>query len=154
MEIARRGGGIHGSVRDLRARTEDDLFELAMPRIRRMLASGVTTLEIKSGYGLSLDAELKTLRVVRRLAGALPCRIVPTFLGAHEVPEEFRDRLDGRDEYIAEVCEAMIPAVAAQRLARFADVFCEPGVYSVAESRRVLDAARGSGLGLKLLGIG
>src|SRR5215204_5354280 len=92
MDIARRGGGIHASVRDLRARGEDELFTLAMPRLTALAASGVTTVEVKSGYGLSLDDELKTLRVIRRLAAALPMRIVPTWLGAHEIPLEYRDR--------------------------------------------------------------
>jgi imidazolonepropionase len=150
LEIARLGGGIHSSVRDLRARSEDDLLALALPRLARIVASGVTTVEIKSGYGLSLDNELKTLRVIRRLAGMVPCRIVPTFLGAHEIPVESRERDGGREAYVAEVCEAMIPAVARDGLARFADVFCEHGVYTVAESRRILEAARAHGLGLKL----
>lgn len=150
LEIARRGGGIHSSVRDLRSRSEDELFALALPRVRRILASGVTTLEIKSGYGLSPDAELKTLRVIRRLAESLPCRIVATFLGAHEIPLEYRDQPAGREAYIATVVNEMLPAVAAERLARFADVFCEPGVYTVGESRIILDAARRHGFGLKL----
>jgi imidazolonepropionase len=150
MEIAKRGGGIHGSVRDLRARSEDALFDLALPRLRRLAAHGTTTVEIKSGYGLSLDDELKSLRVIRRLADALPLRIVPTFLGAHEIPLEFRTAPRSREEYIGEVVNVMLPQVAAQKLARFADVFCEPGVYTIDESRRILDAARSAGLGIKL----
>lgn len=147
LEVARRGGGIHSSVRDLRACTEDELFALALPRLARIMSSGTTTIEIKSGYGLSLDDELKTLRVVRRLSQELPCRIVATFLGAHEIPIEYRDR---REEYIALVCDEMLPAVASGKLATFADVFCEPGVYSVDEARRVLIAARANGLKLKI----
>ena len=150
MEIARQGGGIHASVRDLRARTEDELFGLAVPRLMRLAASGVTTVEVKSGYGLTLDDELKTLRVVRRLAAALPLRIVPTFLGAHEVPLDHRERANGRREYLDRVVHEMIPAVAAEGLARFADVFCEPGVFTVSESRELLTAARTAGLGVKL----
>lgn len=150
MEIAQRGGGIHGSVRDLRARDEDALFALALPRLRRLAAHGTTTLEVKSGYGLSVDDELKSLRVIRRLAAALPLRIVPTFLGAHEVPLEYRAAPRTRDEYVALIVEEMLPRVAAGRLAMFADVFCEPGVYTVAESRRILQAARAAGLGIKL----
>jgi len=149
MEIARRGGGIHASVRDLRARGEDELFTLAVPRLMRLAASGVTTVEVKSGYGLALDDELKTLRVVRRLAAALPLRIVPTFLGAHEIPLDHRDRANGRREYLERVVHEMIPAVAAEGLARFADVFCEPGVFTVSESRELLTAARAAGLGVK-----
>jgi len=150
MEIARRGGGIHASVRDLRSRGEDELFALAAPRLMRLAASGVTTVEVKSGYGLSLDDELKTLRVVRRLAEALPLRIVPTFLGAHEIPLDHRDRASGRREYLDRVIHEMIPAVAAEGLARFADVFCEPGVFTVSESRELLLAARSAGLRIKL----
>ena len=150
QEIARRGGGIHASVRDLRARSEDELFQLAAPRLMRLAGSGVTTVEVKSGYGLSLDDELKTLRVIRRLAELLPMRIVPTFLGAHEIPLEHRERSGGRREYIDLLVHEMLPVVARERLARFADVFCEPGVFTVNESREILGAARTAGLGIKL----
>ncbi|MDB4879685.1 MAG: hutI [Gemmatimonadetes bacterium] len=151
MEIARRGGGIHASVRDLRARTDDDLFALALPRLRALAASGVTTVEVKSGYGLTLDDELRTLRVVRRLAQALPMRVVATWLGAHEIPLEHRERGDaGRREYIDLLVHEMLPAIAREGLARNADVFCEPGVFTVPESRHILSAARAHGLGIKL----
>jgi imidazolonepropionase len=150
LEIARRGGGIHSSVRDLRTRSEDDLVALAGERLRRLAAHGTTTIEVKSGYGLSLESELRTLRVIQRLAAELPVRLVPTFLGAHEVPLEFREAPRSRAEYIDLLVEEMLPAVAREQLARFCDVFCEPGVYTVEESRRVLTAARGHGLGLKL----
>jgi len=150
MEIARRGGGIHASVRDLRERSEEQLFELAAPRLARLAASGVTTVEVKSGYGLSLDEELKTLRVIRRLADTLPMRIVPTWLGAHEIPLEYRDRADGRREYLDRLVHEMLPAVVQERLARFADVFCEPGVFTVDEAREILTASRAAGLGIKL----
>jgi imidazolonepropionase len=150
MEIARGGGGIHASVRDLRERTEQDLFELAVPRLARLAASGVTTVEVKSGYGLSLDEELKTLRVIRRLSDALPMRIVPTWLGAHEIPLDHRDRADGRREYLDRLVHEMLPAVVHERLARFADVFCEPGVFTVDEAREILSASRSAGLGIKL----
>src|SRR6478752_3244829 len=150
MEIARRGGGIHASVRDLRGRSEDELVALAIPRLRRLAATGVTTVEVKSGYGLTLDDELKALRAIRRLGDALPMRLIPTFLGAHEIPLEHRGSAAQREEYIRLVVEEMIPRVAEAGLARFADVFCEPGVYTVPESRRILDAARAHGLLLKL----
>ena len=150
MEIARRGGGIHSSVRDLRARTEDDLFALAMERLARLMAHGTTTIEVKSGYGLTLDDELKTLRVIERLRRALPVRIVPTFLGAHEIPLEHRGSTADRRRYVEMLIHEMIPAVAAQHLARFADVFCETGVYTVGESRELLAAARRAGLLIKL----
>jgi imidazolonepropionase len=150
MEIARRGGGIHASVRDLRTRSEDELFALAAPRLRLLASSGVTTIEVKSGYGLSLEDEIKTLRVVRRLADALPMRIVPTWLGAHEIPLDYRERTNGRREYLDLLINEMLPVIARDRLARFADVFCEPGVFTVEESRQILGAARSAGLGIKL----
>ncbi len=150
MEIARRGGGIHSSVRDLRARSEDQLYALALPRVRRLMAHGTTTLEVKSGYGLTLEDELKSLRVIRRLQDALPVRLVPTFLGAHEIPLEYRTAPRSREEYIALLVEEMLPRVSAERLADFADVFCEPGVYSADEARTILGAARTYGLQLKL----
>jgi len=150
MEIARRGGGIHSSVRDLRARPEDELFDLASERLRRLMAHGATTIEVKSGYGLTLDDELKTLRVIDRLRRALPARIVPTFLGAHEIPLEHRGSAADRRRYVDILIQEMIPAVARDGLARFADVFCETGVYTVDESREILAAARREGLLLKL----
>ena len=151
MEIARGGGGIHSSVRDLRARTEDDLFALARRRLTTLAAYGTTTVEVKSGYGLSLDDELKSLRVVRGLQAALPLRVVPTWLGAHEIPLDFRDRgARGREEYVALLLGEMLPRVAAERLARFADVFCEPGVFTTAETEAILTASRAAGLSLKL----
>ncbi len=150
LEIAKRGGGIHSSVRDLRERTAEDLVALAAARLRRIAAHGTTTLEVKSGYGLSLESELRTLRVIRTLAAELPLRLVPTFLGAHEVPLDHREAPRSRERYIALVTEEMIPAVAKEGLARFCDVFCEPGVYTVDETRRILTAARGAGMALKL----
>ena len=150
MEIARRGGGIHASVRDLRSRSEDDLLNLAEPRLRALAAHGVTTVEVKSGYGLTLDDELKVLRVIARLAAALPMRIRATWLGAHEIPLEFRERANGRREYIELLVNEMLPVIAREKLASYADVFCEPGVFTVDESREILGAARASGLQLKL----
>lgn len=149
-EIAKQGGGIHASVRDVRERSEDDLVALAAPRLRKLAAHGTTTIEVKSGYGLSLESELRTLRVIRRLAGELPIRLVPTFLGAHEIPLEYREAPRTRADYLALVIEEMLPAVAREHLAKFCDVFCEPGVYTVDESRRLLTAARAHGLGIKL----
>jgi imidazolonepropionase len=150
MEIARRGGGIHSSVRDLRARGPDELYALAAPRLAALASHGVTTVEVKSGYGLSVEDELKTLRVIARLARELPLRIVPTWLGAHEVPLEYRGAPDGRARYIEVLLNEMLPRVAVGGLARFADVFCEAGVYSPEEARTILSAARASGLALKL----
>jgi imidazolonepropionase len=150
MEIARRGGGIHSSVRDLRERSEDELTSLARGRLTRLASFGTTTVEVKSGYGLTLEDELKTLRVIDRLRRELPMRIVPTFLGAHEIPLSHRGTAADRKAYVDLLVHEMIPAVAAERLARFADVFCEGGVYTVDESRAILTAARDAGLLIKL----
>jgi imidazolonepropionase len=150
MEIARRGGGIHASVRDLRLRSEDDLYALAEPRLRELAAHGVTTVEVKSGYGLTLDDELKSLRVIARLAAALPMRVRATWLGAHEIPLEFRERANGRREYVELLVNEMLPVIAREKLASYADVFCEPGVFTVDESREILTAARAFGLQVKL----
>ncbi|MGH7547227.1 MAG: imidazolonepropionase [Gemmatimonadales bacterium] len=145
--IAAAGGGILQSVRDVRARSEAELVALTHARIGALVAHGSTTIEVKSGYGLDLETELRQLRVVRQLQGAQPAALVPTFLGAHEVPPEFRDR---RAEYVRLVCEQMIPAIASERLAVACDVFCEPGVFDVAETRAILTAAQRHRLGLKL----
>jgi imidazolonepropionase len=150
LEIARRGGGIHSSVRDVRGRTEKDLLHLARTRIKRLASFGVGTIEVKSGYGLTLEDELKLLRVIRTLSEELPVRLVPTFLGAHEIPLDHRDTAARRRDYVTTVIHEMIPRVARERLAVFADVFCETGVYTVDESREILLAARGAGLKLKL----
>lgn len=147
QSIAAAGGGILQSVRDVRARTGLELEQLARNRLLTLRAHGSTTLEVKSGYGLDLETELKQLRVVQRLAQTERLSLVPTFLGAHEVPPEFRPR---REEYVRLVIEDMLPVVARERLAQACDVFCEPGVFSVAEARAVLSAAREHGLALKL----
>lgn len=150
MEIAEKGGGIHSSVRDLRERGEEDLLQLARERIKRIACYGATTVEIKSGYGLSLDDELKTLRVIARLQDECSIRIVPTWLGGHEIPREYRERSGGRSEYIEQLIQEQLPAVIAERLATFADVFCEPGVFTLDETRTILESARASGLKLKI----
>lgn len=150
MEIARQGGGIHASVRDLRARDEDELLALARPRLARLASYGTTTVEVKSGYGLSVDDELKILRVIRRLSEELPLRIVPTWLGAHEIPREARATPATRASYVKMLRQEMLPLVTNERLALFADVFCEPGVFTIDETRELLTAARAAGLGLKL----
>jgi imidazolonepropionase len=145
--IAAAGGGILSTVADFRARSEDELVALAVPRLGLLAALGTTTVEIKSGYGLSLEAELKALRVVARLRTLVPQRLVATFLGAHEVPGEYRTR---RDDYIRLITEEMLPAVVRDELASFCDVFCEPGVFSVEESATILGVAGAYGLGLKV----
>jgi imidazolonepropionase len=145
--IAAAGGGILQSVRDVRARTPQELEALTRQRLLTLRAHGTTTVEVKSGYGLDLETELKQLRVARRLAETERLSLVPTFLGAHEVPPEFRPR---REAYIRLVIEEMLPAIGREGLAQFCDVFCEPGVFSVAEARAILVAARNHGLALKL----
>ncbi len=145
-EIAAQGGGILSSVRDVRVRSRDELTALTRDRLDRLLAGGTTTVEVKSGYGLSLEAELKQLEVIRALQGNRP-HLVSTFLGAHEVPAEHRDDPDG---YVDLVVREMLPVVEDRGLARFCDVFCEPGVFTPAQTRTVLTAAREHGLGLKL----
>src|SRR5437870_7212138 len=145
--IAAAGGGILQSVRDVRARSETELAALTRSRLATLLACGATTIEVKSGYGLELEAELKQLRVIRRLAGEVPATLIPTFLGVHEVPPEYRGK---RAEYVRLLCEEMIPVVARESLAGCCDVFCEPGVFTVAESRQILSAAARHGLTVKL----
>jgi imidazolonepropionase len=147
MEIARRGGGINASVRDVRSRSEDELVELTRGRLDTLLRHGTTTVEVKSGYGLDTDSELKQLRVVRRLQAEAVQDLVPTFLGAHEFPPEYRDE---RDRYVDVLVQEMIPAVAEERLAVFCDVFMEPGVFTAAQARRVLEAGLQHGLAPKL----
>ncbi len=147
MDVASGRGGIPSTVRRTRAATEEQLFQSAKLRAARFLRCGTTTIEAKSGFGLTLADELKLLRVIRRLDRDGVIRTVPTFLGAYLVPEEYRAR---RSDYVDLVSREMLPKVAAERLAEYCDVFCEPEVFSVAECRQVLDKARFLGLGLRI----
>ncbi|HSB11124.1 MAG TPA: imidazolonepropionase [Blastocatellia bacterium] len=147
QEIAERGGGIRATVRKTRAASEVELFDSARRRVGWFLKHGTTTIEAKSGYGLTLDDELKLLRVIRRLNDETPLELVPTFLGAHEIPDEYRDR---RDDYIRAVTDEMLPQVVRENLARYCDVFCESHVFTVDESRSVLTRAKELGLGVRL----
>lgn len=142
-EIAAAGGGILSTVKATREATEDELVAAALPRLDEMLRCGTTTAEAKSGYGLTTVAELKMLRAIRRLAALQPIELSPTFLGAHEIPAEYRER---RAEYVDLLCGEMIPAVARDGLAEWCDVFCETGVYTPAESQAILEAGRRHGL--------
>jgi imidazolonepropionase len=146
-DIAARGGGINATVWRVREASKEQLKELARRRLDRMLALGMTTVEVKSGYGLSPADELKCLEVIAELDREHPCDLVPTFLGAHEVPAEYRHDREG---YLRLVIERMLPEVAGRKLAEFCDVFCEHGVFSVAESERLLHAAADRGLNLKI----
>jgi imidazolonepropionase len=146
-QIAASGGGIRSTVRRTRASGEVELLESASRYAEWFLRGGTTTIEAKSGYGLSLDAELKILRVIRDLAARQRLRYVPTFLGAHEIPDEYRGRIDG---YVALVIHEMLPRVVSEGLAEYCDVFCEPNVFPPEQARMVLQAARDLGLGLRL----
>lgn len=142
-QIAAEGGGIVSTVTATREASEEALVEQSARRLDEMLACGTTTCEIKSGYGLDVESELKMLRAIARLGAGHVMDVVPTFMGAHEVPLEYRQR---RDEYVRLVIEEMIPAVAAERLAEWCDVFCENGVFTPGESRRILNAGARAGL--------
>jgi imidazolonepropionase len=147
QEIAAGGGGIRATVRQTRAATEDELVAASRRYREWFLRTGTTTVEAKSGYGLTVEDELKMLRAIRRLDGEGSLRYVPTFLGAHDVPEEYRAR---RGEYVELVINEMLPRVLDEGLAEFCDVFCEERVFTVEESRRILSAARARGLALRL----
>ena len=146
-EIARRGGGILNSADLLHATSEEELYRQAMERIREIAAKGTGAVEIKSGYGLTTADELKMLRVVRRIRETAPLAVRATFLGAHAVP---RDYIGRQEEYVELVCNEMLPAVAAEGLADFVDVFCDEGFFTVAQTARILKAGRKLGLRAKI----
>jgi imidazolonepropionase len=147
QEIAARGGGINATVRRVRQASREELKELARPRLQRLLRFGVTTVEVKSGYGLSPEDERKCLEAVAELNAEGPLELVPTFLGAHAVPSEYEDDRAG---YVRLLIDEMLPEVARCRLAEFCDVFCETGVFGVEESERILTRAAQLGFRLKL----
>jgi len=142
-EIASRGGGIAKSVAHVRAMGEAELLAVSSGRLRSAIHHGTTTIEIKSGYGLDLEQEMKQLRVVRELARSFPVTIVPTFLGAHAIPAEYREK---REDYVRLVIDVMIPAVVRENLAEFNDVFCETGAFSREEAERILRSGQRAGL--------
>lgn len=146
-EVARAGGGIVSSVAALRAASEDDLVRQSLPRLDALIAEGVTTLEVKSGYGLDLPSERKALRAARRLAGSRPVSVRTTFLGAHALPPEAGG---DKDRYIAEVADTMLPALAAESLVDAVDAFCEGLAFSPEQVARVFDRAKALGLPVKL----
>lgn len=146
-EIAAGGGGIRSTVRKTRAATEDQLLAQAIKHAEWFIRGGTTTVEAKSGYGLSVDDEIKILRVVRRLNQETAVEFVPTFLGAHAIPEAFQS---APDRYVRLVIEEMLPRIVDEGLAEFCDVFCERGYFDVETSRKVLSAARERGLGLRM----
>ena len=142
-EIAAAGGGIRNSVRALRTASEDELFDVSLERTKKFLEYGTTTIEAKSGYGLSFEDEMKSLRVIKRMNEALPLDLIPTFLGAHEIPDEYRD---DKETYIKIIIEEMIPYVAEHKLAKYCDVFCEKDVFELEETERILEAGKKYGL--------
>lgn len=148
-EIAEAGGGILNSARKLRAASEEDLYEQTKIRVADMITQGTTTLEIKSGYGLSVESELKMLRVIKRLKDTLPITIRATFLGAHAFPEAFKKR---KDDYVQLIIKDMLPAIAADDLADHVDVFCENGFFSQSQAEVVIQAAKKYGLPAKIHG--
>jgi imidazolonepropionase len=147
QEIAARGGGIRSTVRQTRAASLEELVAAGKRYVDWFLRTGATTVEAKSGYGLTVEDELKILRAVRRLSQETPLGFVPTFLGAHDVPDEYRSR---RERYVEILINEMLPQVAAEGLAEYCDVFCEERVFTLDESRRILAAARALGLGIRM----
>ncbi|HEX7950737.1 MAG TPA: imidazolonepropionase [Candidatus Limnocylindrales bacterium] len=150
LEILEAGGGILSTVAATRAASAGDLAEHGRRWLSQMLARGTTTVEAKSGYGLDLATELRLLEVAHRLGEEGPVDVLPTWLGAHAVPPEFRDRPEATEAFVRYLIDEQLPGVAAQGRARFADVFCEEGVFSQDQSRRILGAAARFGLGLRL----
>ena len=146
-EIANSGGGIISSIQNIRNVNEDQLFEETLRRIIYFLNHGTTTIEAKSGYGLTTEDELKSLRVIKRLNEFCEIDIIPTFMGAHDFPPEFRDN---PDEYVDLLCYEMIPAIAKEKLAEYCDVFCENGYFSIEDSRRILITAQKHGIKSRL----
>lgn len=147
LDILAKGGGILSSVRAVAEADEQELYEQTVKHARRALAFGTTTIEMKSGYGLDTENELKMLRVIDKVAITTPLDIVPTFLGAHAIPPRFKN---DPDKYIAELIEETLPAVVAQGIAKSCDVFCEKGVFTIAQSRQLLQAAKMHGFSVKL----
>ncbi len=147
QQLAERGMGILTTVKATRAAGRDDLVALTLARLDRMLLAGTTTVEAKSGYGLNLEDEAKQLEALRQAAARHPVDIVPTFMGAHEVPPEYRDK---REDYVRLLIDEIVPEIGRRGLAEFFDVFCEPGVFSIEETRRLVGAARAAGFEIKV----
>jgi imidazolonepropionase len=150
LQILAAGGGILSTVAATRAASTDQLLEHGRHWLDEMLTHGVTTIEAKSGYGLDLETEIRLVEAAHRLGREGPVDVVPTFLGAHAVPPEWRNRPDSTEAYVRSVIEDQLPGIAAQGRARFCDVFCEEGVFSADQSRRILQAAEGYGLAPRL----
>lgn len=149
-DIAKAGGGILSTVRATRKASEEELFATGVERLDSMMVHGTTTVEIKSGYGLETETELKQLRVAKKLSEVHPMTVSTTFLGAHEVPQEYREKENAAVEYARLVADEMIPEVARQKLARAVDIFTETGVFEIEASRIVLEAAKKHGLEVRI----
>jgi len=143
LEILQRGGGILHTVHDTRAASKIQLFQTCKKRSENILLHGTTTIEAKSGYGLTLEDEIKSLEIIKQIDEQGPLSLVPTFLGAHAIPSEYQIRTS---EYVNQICDDWIPEVAGRGLARFCDVFCEKGVFEIADSRRILESGKRAGL--------
>jgi imidazolonepropionase len=143
LEILEKGGGILRTVRDTRAATKDDLLHTCRERARNILMHGTTTIEAKSGYGLELASEIKSLEVINTLNNEGPLSLTPTFLGAHAIPPEFEGNADG---YVELICKEWMPKIQQRHLASFSDVFCEKGVFEIEQSRKLLTSGKGFGL--------
>jgi imidazolonepropionase len=150
LEILAAGGGILSTVAATRAASVDQLLAHGRRWLDEMLGHGVTTIEAKSGYGLDLETEIRLVEAAWRLGGEGPIEIVPTYLGAHAVPPEYRSRPDGTEAYVRSIIDEQLPGIAAHGRARFCDVFCEGGVFDPDQSRRILEAAAGFGMALRL----
>lgn len=148
MEIAAEGGGILSTVLKTREQSREQLSAISSKYLRWMMTNGSTTIEAKSGYGLSTQSEIAILQAIRYLAQTEKITIVPTFMGAHEIPPEFRD--GGIDDYVELICEEMIPLVVEKELAVFCDVFCEKGVFDIERTRKICLSAKNAGLGIKI----
>lgn len=147
QEIALKGGGILNSAENLQLTSEDDLFAQSAQRLEEVMKLGTGAIEIKSGYGLTTEAELKMLRVAKRLGQTYPVTVRTTFLGAHALPKEFTNK---KDDYVDLICNEMLPAVASENLADYVDVFCEEGYFSVKDTDKILSAASKYGLTPKI----
>ena len=147
VEISQSGGGIRSSIAGVRNASEDELYRLARKRVERIISNGTTTLEAKSGYGLTTESELKMLRVIKRLNDDLPIDIIPTFMGAHEFPIEYKDN---KEEYIRILKEEMMPEVRKSGLAEYVDIFTEDHVYNIEQSRDILNTAKDLGFKIRM----
>jgi imidazolonepropionase len=147
LEILKAGGGILSSVEAVREASEEELYQATLDNIYRAMTLGTTTIEVKSGYGLNTESELKMLSVIGRIGRETPLDVVATFMGGHAVPKEYKENPDA---FVDLILEEMIPAVAEQGIATFCDVFCEEGVFTIDQSRRILEAARQKGFKLRI----